>query len=76
MIRLGFQQSIEVVNRAGHSGVELYLHHNQSYPFDLTSKHLVAARKRFETLNVRPPYAATASYSFTPSPVDTNHALL
>lgn len=64
---LDFQQSIDVVDRAGYPGIELAFHRDHFNPFDITDDDLAAIKRKFDTTRVRPACVATASHFFTPS---------
>ncbi len=64
---LDFLKSINVVDKAGYSGVELSFHRDQFNPFEITDEYIATIKKQFETVNVIPACVATASYFFTPS---------
>lgn len=67
LTNLDFLASIEEVDKAGYSGVEISFHRDQFNPFELTDEYLSTIKKRFETLQVQPACVATASHFFTPS---------
>ncbi len=67
LTNLDFLDSIEVVDKAGYSGIELSFHRDQFNPFEITDDFLAAVRKKFQAVQVKPACVATASHFFTPS---------
>ncbi|MEK6752998.1 MAG: TIM barrel protein [Chloroflexota bacterium] len=67
LTNLKFLDAIDVVDKAGYSGVEVSFHRDQFNPFEITDEYLNKIKQRFETTRVKPACVATASHFFTPS---------
>jgi len=67
LTNMSFLDAIDVVDKAGYSGIELSFHRDQFNPFNITEEDIANVKRKLQTAQVKAACVATASHFFTPS---------